>query len=163
MSVMPTDKQKSIEPTIENVLMLMYENELDLVTATFSGSGDSGTINNATGIDIDGEMVEVEALAAVLLPQYVPKNIDDFGSWRTGRWIARDFKRQPLNLSEFIDSTLATLLEHSHGGWEINAGSSGTITVKVARNRDGSLRRTTESQSLKIEIEYGYDDDEDDA
>lgn len=142
---------------------VLYENELNVVTASFNGCGDSGTIDSFSAVDIDGVSVNAAELASILLPNCAPKTDDRFGEWINGGWLPRNFNSRPLTLLEFIDLVFSEELEMAHGGWEINAGSSGTLSIAIPRNADGSLCKTTTNQNLHIDIAYndddGYDED----
>lgn len=139
---------------------VLYENELSTVTASFNGRGDSGTIDSFYATDIDAVIIGADELASILLPDCVPKNINQFGQWTNGGWQPRNFKSQPLTLLEFIDLVFSEELEMAHDGWEINAGSSGTITARVSRHKNGTFDSSNSARGFNISIDYASEEEE---
>lgn len=78
----------------------LKEKGIKQVTATYSGSGDSGCV------DV----------------------IEAFNEQKQSLKIEKTFHRQ-------IEDYCYGILEDKHGGWELNEGSSGTITIDVNANK----------------------------
>lgn len=146
---------------LESLLHVLYENEINSITAGFAGSCDSGEITDITGINIDDEEVPEKELAAILIRDYTPETPDDFGTWSGGKFHKRDFKEKPLAVTELFENIAYRELENRHGGWEINSGSSGDISITVPRKKDGTFDETAACHAkIDIDIEYGYDDED---
>jgi hypothetical protein len=116
----------------ELMLKALFENEIKSVTAYFDGSGDSGEINQLDVKSIDDE-IEVNEIT---LDQIVLRGVKPSGEslnmgWVDGKYEQRDFEKQPLLLSELVQTVCYDVLELAHGGWEINAGSYGKIFIDV--------------------------------
>lgn len=149
----------SHDKDIAKMFECLYANEIAHVEATFAGSGDSGQIDVISGTNVDDECVTEKELQTITIPDYIPAKPDEFGSWTGGRWTARNFKIEPLTLYELTLAVAYEELEERHGGWEINAGSSGTIEITVPRKKDGTLGKSS-AADITVDIEHGYEDDE---
>lgn len=157
---MSTVTKKHADTTFKTLVRTLYENEIDRVSATFSGSCDSGTICDYTIFNIDDEPVTQEELSAIHLIGYMPDSpINEWGEWHNGNWRPRDFASKPLTLFELIETVIYKELEATHGGWEIDAGSSGTITITANKNKIGQLCAIN-ADNIDIEINYNEEDDE---
>lgn len=149
------------ESDIDAMFACLYDNEIKSVEATFAGSSDSGQIDQITAINLDNESVAEKELRQIIVSDYEPDNADDFGTWHDGRWNRRNFKIKPLTLLELVETVAYRELEMRHSGWEIDAGSSGTVEMFVPRKNDGTLGRST-ADNISIDLEYGYDEEYDD-
>lgn len=146
---------------IEILMQTLYENEVSGVVAYFSGSSDSGQIDRFVGYDIDEEQITEKELASIIIQDYTPNEEDNYGDWFDGRWQRRNFKINPLKLTELVENVAYRELENRHGGWEIDAGSSGEIAITVPKTSDGKLDKSEcDNKSISVDIEYGYDEDE---
>lgn len=101
---------------------------LDIARCEFNGSGDSG----------DFEVEEIKFTISDVSGENVYNNIGVIDSYcqehdvfmRQRRWTGRGWTGAGMNTChELIEHLAYSSLEEQYGGWEINAGSSGYVTV----------------------------------
>jgi hypothetical protein len=133
--------------------LLYYE--IKKVIAVFSGADDSGEVNITSAVTIDGEPVTEAQLDAILVPQAALEMTNEYERDQvTDLLRLRDFTKNPPTLREIINDSAYRILEHIHGGWEINSGSFGTIVFEPAPN----------PEDADVHVDYSTRDyDEDDA
>jgi hypothetical protein len=124
--VMENDTKNKLELNKEQASSFMKKHGIHHAVLEFDGSGDSGQIES---IELIGE--NKEALEELLLEK-VPV-------WKTvhkcvGQKWTRETESQKLDFSDLLESIAYDCLGSRFGGWEINSGSYGTITIK----KDGS-------------------------
>jgi len=74
--------------------------------------------------------------------------------WVDGIYGKRDFDKQPMTLHEWVLLVGYEALSEAHGGWEINAGSYGTISIAVPLGG----RESADFKALAI-VCHEYDED----
>ena len=146
---------ENIKTNREILLQALFENEIKSVVAHFSGSGDSGEINEFDVVSVDDEIeISEETLTEILLRGAVPAGDENAMEWVDGAYIARDFNKKPMTLYQWALLVCYEELEAAHGGWEISAGSYGRIIIAVPLG--GS--ETDDFKALTIEC-AAYDED----
>jgi len=146
---------KTTKDNREILMQALFENEIKSVVAHFSGSGDSGEINEFDVVSIDDEIkVDEDTLTEILLRGAVPAGDENTMEWVNGAYIARDFNKQPMTLYQWALLVCYEELEAAHGGWEINAGAYGTISIAVPLGG----RESADFKALTIEC-HEYDED----
>jgi len=146
---------ENIKTNREILLQALFENEIKSVVAHFSGSGDSGEINELNVVSIDDEIeVDEDTLTQILLRGVVPAGDENTMQWVDGTYSKRDFDKQPMTLHEWVMLVCYEELSRAHGGWEINAGSYGTISIAVPLGG----RESADFKALTIEC-HEYDED----
>ncbi|NDD52713.1 hypothetical protein EBZ39_02335 [bacterium] len=135
----------------------LYVREIKSVVAKFSGSGDSGSVYELIATSIDDEPIAQDDLEHMFL-ELQPTN-DSLSMHWTGSvgYEKRNFKKDPLRLSELLIDICYEFLELESPGWEINSGSSGSITFTTPEK---GIEKT--HSAIVLEIEHDYDDDYDD-
>lgn len=151
----------------ELLLRALFENEIRVVRARFSGSGDSGQIDSVTAESIDDEVIDHQTLDSIKLFGIVPVGEEHNIVWtpspagNLGSYQARDFDKRPLTLGQFIDLVVYEELEMAHGGWEIDAGSSGCVAIRVPVNGIEGEEPAIDIDCQDNEPEYNeYDEEE---
>ena len=99
--------------------------KIEKVEVEFDGSGDEGQIGSITYLDAEGNEVENTNISVEYywdITSYSQGKSERYAEGREG------------NLNDLIENYVYGLLSHLHGGWEINSGSFGTVTI----NKDGS-------------------------
>lgn len=147
---------KTTKDNREILMQALFENEIKSVVAHFSGSGDSGEINQLDVVSVDDEIeVNEETLTQILLRGVVPTGEDATMHWVDGVYGKRDFDKQPMTLHEWVLLVGYEELTYAHGGWEINDGSYGKISIAVPLGG----RESADFRALAIEC-HEYDADE---
>lgn len=132
------------------LLEALRQNEIKHLLVNFCGSNDSGDISDMEFVNVDDErQTDQKILEKILLHHVKLKHTSYYLDGKP-----RDFVKNPVNLREFAVDVCYDLLETSHDGWEIDAGASGTITFTP-------LARYLNTVPVNIDIEYGYNDDDD--
>jgi len=133
------------------IYKLLYEEEVDSVRAMFAGSADSGQIEDFIALSVDAEDVTEEI--SLNTPLDNEKTALIFTEVKT---------REGINptLLDTVEFLFYEELESLHGGWEIDAGSSGDIVLKIEKTPQGLLKDAKDIE-VDIEIEWGYEDDDD--
>jgi hypothetical protein len=99
--------------------------KIEKVEVEFDGCGDEGQIGSITRLDAEGNEVENTNISV----EYY-WNVTSYSQGKSERY-AEGTKG---NLNDLIEYYVYGLLCSLHGGWEINSGSFGTVTI----NKDGS-------------------------
>lgn len=151
----------------ELLLQALFQNEIKYVTARFSGSGDSGQIDNVTAESIDDEDIDNQTLDSIKLPGIIPAGEENNMEWsvlpgsNSSTYHARDFTKNPLTLGGLIDLVVYEELESAHGGWEIDAGSSGNVDIQVPMSGVEGAESAITIGYCENEPDYhDYDDEE---
>jgi hypothetical protein len=90
---------------------------------TYSGSCDSGCINEVEALDKDGKLIP---LPQTLIPYTFTHTTYDF---QAARYATATTETKDLALPEAVEQWCYDLLEEHYPGWEINEGSSGAIII----------------------------------
>ena len=116
------DFKESVKPQIIKILKDM---EIDRVEIYYSGSGDDGSIEDAT-FYVGKDTINLNE-----------KHIVDIGERKY--WCHTDhtykFTTDPMDLKDYIEEMAYDYLEAFHGGWEINEGQSGNIIFDVVQDK----------------------------
>lgn len=100
---------------IPHVLRHMREHGIVKIEVSYEGYGDSGDIENIDFYDASG------------------KALDDFTV--PNPYFGRDeLENEQVDFTELLQELVWTWLEHAHGGWEINEGSTGHYTLTLDEN-----------------------------
>jgi hypothetical protein len=99
---------------------------------TYSGSGDSGCIDNVEVHDQTGKPVE---LPPTPVPYTFTHTTYDF---RAGNYATEVTETKELPLSEAVEQWCYDLLEEHYPGWENNDGADGVIVIDPAK-REGRI------------------------
>lgn len=142
----------------ELMLEKIRYHEIKSVCVTFSGSNDSGDLHVAKleplsedEADLFGNTLETVLVPEAKMPTRYEYNKDES--------VLRDWKKKPATLKEVIEEVCYYELELAHGGWEINDGSYGTITIEpLAKFHDRD--RIHFDVNYYAPDDYDYDDDE---
>jgi hypothetical protein len=87
------------------------------LTVSFDGYGDSGQIESVDARRAEGSEVPLSNSVTV--------------QFRAADWDAEEAKERILPLDEAVEWFVYEMLGGLHGGWEINDGAFGTVTVDV--------------------------------
>jgi len=116
------DFKESVKPQIIKILKDM---EIDRVEIYYSGSGDDGSMEDAT-FYVGKDTINLNE-----------KHIVDIGERKY--WCHTDhtykFTTDPMDLKDYIEEMAYDYLEAFHGGWEINEGQSGNIIFDVVQDK----------------------------
>lgn len=108
------------------------------VEILYSGYGDSGGIDSVTGFSIrrvdSGYTPPNQEDQRILEDRKVAIEVQS-GFHEDGRW-HHEVRRESMPLRKAIEQHAYDLLEEHHGGWEINDGANGTMTIHVV---DGTI------------------------
>lgn len=132
--------RRDAEAFRELLLPLLRERGIAIVTAEFDGQGDSGDLNLAGAFKADNEDVEAtlrEIPCKTIYPQHKHGQEPTFET----------------NLAEALKDLFYLVLETAHGGWEINEGAFGKMTLDV---ETGKI--TTEFNQRIEETAYSEDE-----
>jgi hypothetical protein len=105
------------------------------VRLTYSGSCDSGCINEVEALNNDDKLV---VLPQTLTPYTFTHTTYDF---QAGGYSTTTSETKELPLSEAVEQWCYDLLEEHHPGWEINEGSSGEMIIDPIE-RQGNIGHT---------------------
>jgi len=129
------EKADNFPKKAERFKKKLKELKLKSFSVEYSGSGDSGEINDIS---------------------YEPSNLNasiDVGTWK--RWNTKTWEQEETTdhktLNEYIEDFCYDLLADNHGGWEINEGQSGNITWNSKNNK------IEHQYFTMIEYEHGED------
>lgn len=153
---------KTTKDNREILMQALFENEIKSVVAHFSGSGDSGEINKLDVVSVDDEIeIDEDTLTQILLHGVVPTGEDATMQWVDGVYGKRDFDKQPMTLHEWVLLVGYEELSEAHGGWEINAGSYGTISIAVPLGgRESADFKALAIDYCEYDEDYESEDDE---
>jgi len=107
---------------------LKTKTNVKTVEVTYSGSGDSGAIEQAGFLDLDNNEVKSTELCNVKVKY---KSI--INSWKCYGDENCDVSVKELerNITEAIDDFCWQILETTRGGWELNDGAEGSFNINV--------------------------------
>lgn len=99
------------------------------IEIAYDGCGDSGCIEGVTAYDEAGQIIETmpDRLIAITVRDTVRNAV-------TNEYERRSIERQ-VSPREAIEHWCYDVLEDRFPGWEIDDGSSGTITIDVKKRR----------------------------
>ena len=98
----------------------------------YSGSGDSGSVNEVEAFDRDAQPIK-------LTPTPVPYTFTHTSyDFQTGNYETGVTETKELPLSEAVEQWCYDLLEEHYPGWENNDGADGTIIIDPAK-REGQI------------------------
>lgn len=144
---------------IELVIEALEYHEIKHVVVTYSGSGDSGSIDNITAESIDDDVViKQKDLEAILVPK-ASKLMPPRFSFEKNEAKPRDWPKNPPSLYELIEEAAYDLLEADHAGWEINAGAYGSIVFTAHAKHFGVLPVVVDFNENYEEYD-GYEEEE---
>jgi hypothetical protein len=106
-----------------------------MLRITYSGSCDSGCIDEIEALTKDRELIPLPATPVAITLTHTDY---DFATAQY-RTASKSVETMPLN--EAVEQWCYDLLEEHFPGWEINEGSSGTIIID-ATERQGSIDHT---------------------
>lgn len=114
------------------------------VTVEYSGSGDSGQVDQVVVADVQGQQLDVS-----LIPKLTVQV--EQSEWKDGSFATRTYSQE-----DFLYNVLANFcmdwLESEHAGWENNDGGQGEMEIVVA---DGEF--TLNHQENYVEhTDYSY-------
>ena len=114
--------KESVKPQIMKILKDM---KIDRVEIYYSGSGDDGSMEDAT-FYVGKDTINLNE-----------KHIVDIGERKY--WCHTDhtykYTTDPMDLKDYIEEMAYDYLEAFHGGWEINEGQSGNIIFDVVQDK----------------------------
>lgn len=156
-----TYAMKKITPYPFILMDKLLYHEIKKVIVVFSGSDDSGEVDITNAVNIDNEPITEAQLDAILVPQAALEMLNEYETDPvTGVVRLRDFTKRPPTLRELIKDSTYQILEHIHGGWEINSGSFGTIVFQPAPNpKDADVHVDYSSRECD---DNDYEDDDED-
>lgn len=100
------------------------------VRVTYSGSGDSGQIDDVEFFDADGRHQKTAESRTVEVTENVSEPPED----GENHW--REFQRvRAVSLTSVVEDFAYDALESHHGGWEINEGSQGEVVFLVKEGK----------------------------
>lgn len=97
------------------------------VRVNYSGSGDSGQIDQVSLYKGEKEIVEINAKVSVA-------SMTSKWDSKESRWIDSS-QNQVLPVTEALRELVYDWLEADHGGWENNDGASGECSIDVAKDK----------------------------
>jgi|APGre2960657404_1045060.scaffolds.fasta_scaffold162263_1 hypothetical protein len=98
------------------------------VEVTYSGSGDSGAIEEASFLDIyDKEVKKTELFNTNVKYKSILNSWQSYGDRDAGVSV----KELERNITEAIDDFCWQILETTRSGWEINDGAEGSFNINV--------------------------------
>lgn len=140
---------------LDLLLSKLQYHEIKSVTLSFRGSNDSGdlTIDEIEALDDDEEIPERLLDHTHVLGAKMSNAFDG----ATGK--ERDWIKKPPTLKELIDEVCLAELESQHGGWEIDVGSSGTISITPLAHFDNKKPFVVECWQ-NDDSDYDYEEEE---
>ena len=113
------------DTTKPKALEVIKTNGLDRVEVYYSGSGDDGCIEDVTFF-INDKSVEV-----------LDTPIVNIGEWSKFNYTThtREKTTELKTLKDYVEDVVYDFLEAFHGGWEINEGQSGTVTLDAINKK----------------------------
>ena len=147
-----------MEHNMTVMLETLRQNEIKEVVVNFSGSNDSGGVDIGNVTPLDGDpthstllLDDIKVPAANMPPRML------FLPGPDHKMAARDWKAVPPTLHELILEVCEQELEAAHAGWEIDAGSCGSIHIEP-------LAEFHDEKPFLINIvendDYDYEDEE---
>lgn len=116
-----TDKNVPTTKTIkEIVLEALRKIEAKDVVVVYSGSGDSGMVEDVNIPVEPGSNINVDKIKVT-----IPRTSSTF---KDGAWV-RTVENREVSLPDALREYCYDLLEEYHPGWEINEGSDGTLEI----------------------------------
>lgn len=139
--------EEDIENNRQAIIKAMRDNWIAKATVEYSGSGDSGQIEDVSfeyrernGIDAMKEAVSVEVTKVS-------------SEWKNEKWEEKKEKVE-TDLKSAIEDLCYDLLERTHGGWEINEGSDGRFFFDA---KTGNIDLEHDSHYMESErFEHGW-------
>ncbi len=135
-STPPAADEPFVEPRRQDPI---YQALKDLgvheVRVTYSGSGDSGCIDEVEARNKKGKPIPLPATPVPIVLSH-----SDWDS-ATGQYSTSNKSNETMPLKEAVEQWCYDLLEEHFPGWEINEGSSGTIIIDPA-GRQGRIDHT---------------------
>ncbi|NDD52320.1 hypothetical protein EBZ39_00310 [bacterium] len=147
-----TDQQVNFDLMIHE----LHYNEIESVVVRFGGSNDSGDLYVDEILMVDKEAsTPTDLLDTIIVKGARMPDQYDYSPGSFAR--KRDWNAKPPTLKELINHVCLEELELTHGGWEINDGSHGTITITP-------LADLLKTKNFIVDFNYNepdYDDDYD--
>jgi hypothetical protein len=117
------DRQKKASSLREKVMAILCDAGVTKIDVSFDGYGDSGEV---------GEPLVSPDSAKTVLEFPVPNTQHEDRVWHQdgkSETVIKDY-----SVSEALSEICYSLLEHGHGGWEINEGSCGDFVFKPKKD-----------------------------
>lgn len=112
-------KNESLALNKREVSKFMKEHGISRVLLEFDGSGDSGQINS---IELVGN--NDKSLLLTEITGWWTEHKYSQGTW------TKNISKMKSTLADLLEDIAFSVLSSRYGGWEIDAGSFGTITIK---------------------------------
>ena len=130
--------QEIREKNKKSVVAFMQANGIERAVIEFDGSGDSGQTEPAVIIPNSKQELVYEEITFITFSQ----------CFSGGKWNVKATEKQ-ASVEEALEDLAYCALEKNHGGWEINEGAYGEITIEA----DGSARIEYNQRIETIECE----------
>jgi hypothetical protein len=130
--------QEIREKNKKSVVAFMQANGIERAVIEFDGSGDSGQTEPAVIIPNSKQELVYEEITFITFSQ----------RFSGGEWNVEATEKQ-ASVEEALEDLAYCALENNHGGWEINEGAYGEITIEA----DGSGRIEYNQRIETIECE----------
>ena len=114
------------------------------VIVTYSGSGDSGMVDNIEMLDSSGRVIEANPEVTVKMRS---------SRFENGGWLM-ETKNKSLAIRAALEDLAYGWIGENHGGWENNGGGQGTLTIDV-KNKEFHLHHEenyTETESYEYKL-----------
>ena len=144
--------------TLEQALIeYLYEMEIESVHASFDGCGDSGQIDELSVFSVNGDDTYIGDIR--LMPEDIKRfqELDDDPD--NYFWRSSGTAKTGITLLDLIEHVFYEKLELLHGGWEIDAGSSGDIDLTIEKDKTGRL--VEEQGGIEVDICWNEEYEED--
>jgi hypothetical protein len=111
----------------KTLLKAMRRLGIQKIEVSYSGVGDSGAIDEVSGIGADGVIVDIVSAGSIALIRTV-------SNFENGSWSERSVrKRMPFH--EACEEYVCDWLEANHMGWENNDGADGEVVIDLAESK----------------------------
>jgi hypothetical protein len=136
MNIQEINQQK-INENKKNIFSALSALNVEEVNASYSGYGDSGSINDITfwvKNKKTGKCDQVSDWKKICgkIPSISINLVENI-------WVSNQYETQQIEkefeIYEAVETYLYQVLELKHPGWEIDAGSNGDFEFKVAENK----------------------------
>lgn len=124
-----TEEHEPESPTAKAIYDALTGLGIRTITATYSGSDDSGCIDSVAALDGSRKPISLPAQTVTLHHQ------EDVWDADARNYVPKIMEPRPVALPEAVEDWCYQLLEEHHAGWENDDGSDGTITIDVRKRR----------------------------
>lgn len=140
---MSTIRTEATEQNKATLIQFMKDNGIHQIAVEFDGCGDSGQIENVTILDENENEIENDCLDGSC------EVIHTSQTWKEDSWVHEKFSRMET-FHDLAEHVAYTPLEVHFGGWEINEGSYGTVTIHA----DGTGSIECNQRVVEVNSEY---------